>query len=226
MSTEFIYDFQFEDGSKRSYTLQLSDKTGFILSNIDESQLPEWTHLSYKKCKDCPLDESKHQYCPVAKNLSPYLEEYKDQKSYVKVHVRVTSEERFYEKKTSLQDGLYSFFGIVFATSSCPNMDFLRPMARFHLPFSNVDETIVRSLGFYLLKQYFNMKDGEEADFELKHFEEAYRKVIRVNKDFVERIHSIGSGDAESNSIIALDGFAQLLHLQLEQDLPDIRELF
>ena len=99
-------------------------------------------------------------------------------------------------------------------------------MARFHLPFSNVEETVVRSLGFYMIRQYFVHKNGGTMDLDLKSYENSYLDIIQVNKDFVERIWPLGKGDAESNSIIALDGFAQLLRMQLEDGLPEIEELF
>ncbi len=225
MGIKIAYDIELESGENKHFEIELSSPGSFCMTK-PEGTPPDWAKLDNHKCSVCPLNSEETPYCPVATNLAPYIEEYKDKKSYVDCNVKVTVEQRTYIKKTSLQDGLYSFFGIIFATSGCPILDFLRPMARFHLPFSDIEETMVRSLGFYMLKQYFKKKNGQDVDFELKSFETAYQNIIRVNKDFVERIWPVGTGDAESNSIIALDGFAQLLKMQLEDGLPDIEELF
>lgn len=83
----------------------------------------------------------------------------------------MTTEDRAYLKVASLQEGLQGIFGLIMATSGCPHMDFLKPMARFHMPFSSSIETMVRTTSLYLLKQYFNLKDGKPADFLLKGLE-------------------------------------------------------
>ena len=64
------------------------------------------------------------------------------------------------------------------ATSGCPHMDFFKPMARFHLPLANAEETVYRATSMYLLAQYFLQREGKEADMEL----EGLKKYIRISR--------------------------------------------
>ena len=66
---------------------------------------------------------------------------FKDTTSFKKTAVYVETKDRAYVKKCSVQEGLFPIFGLIMATSGCPHMEFLKPLARFHLPFSNVEET-------------------------------------------------------------------------------------
>jgi hypothetical protein len=48
--------------------------------------------------------------------------------------------------------------GLLIAGSSCPYTHFFKPMARFHLPFANKDETLWRAAATYLLARYFTAR--------------------------------------------------------------------
>ena len=52
------------------------------------------------------------------------------------VRITVYTAERNVWKDGLVQKGLSSIFGVVMAKSNCPVMNFLKPMARFHLLFS------------------------------------------------------------------------------------------
>ena len=72
----------------------------------------------------------------------------------------------------------------------------------------------MRTSSFYLLTQYFNEAQGEEADYGLARLEELYRAVSEVNAGIINRIRSRSAqGDADRNSIIVLDSFAQILSM-------------
>ena len=103
--------------------------------------------------------------------------------------------------------------GLLMPTSGCPRMAFLKPMARFHLPFSTFEETMVRSLSFYLMRQACR-DSNEQEDFTVTSFLKSYEGVSEVNHGLLERIKDIGlSGDADQNAIVILDTFAQMLVL-------------
>jgi hypothetical protein len=113
------------------------------------------------------------------------------------------------------------------ATSGCPVLDFLKPMARFHLPFANMEETMVRSISFYLLRQYFNKKKGIETDFDLGGLENNYAEIAMVNKGIVARISKlIENGDADQNAITLLDCFALMLGMEIQSQLDGLEYLF
>ncbi len=220
------YVFTFADGRKRVYDLGLdTKKLSLIRKHTDTS--PDWTRLGYNQCVCCTLDTAKVSHCGIAMNLADLVEEFKNDASIDMARVAVYTEDRIYVKKTAVQRGLFSMFGIVMATSGCPIMNIFKPMARFHLPFSTVDETIVRSTAFYLLRQFVNRKRGREADFELETLKERYQKVSQVNEGMLARIqHLIDQGDADLNAIVILNSFAQFFELEHSQDFRVLEHLF
>ena len=123
-----------------------------------KKQKPGWTKLLYHQCACCSLDSRNHSYCPIAINIAEVVESFKNINSSERCIVRCVTPERLYGKKTLVQDGLFSILGIIMATSNCPTMNFLKPMARFHLPFASTQETIFRATSIYLLRQYFEYK--------------------------------------------------------------------
>lgn len=231
MSTiNITYEFEFQDGKKFVYPLKLEKKT---ISLIPERKipLPSWTQLEYYQCVGCPLSKEKEPYCPIAANISGLIENFKDIKSTETVRITVYTAERNYWKEGPVQKGLSSIFGIIMATSNCPVMSFLKPMARFHLPFSTDEETIARSVSMYLLGQYFIAKKRGQPDLSLDALDRAYCMVQKVNRGICNRISSVvreskSQGDASSNAIVILDTFSQLLQAEIEENLESLAHLF
>ena len=220
------YVFTFADGRKRDYGLVLDTKDLSLLGKQSDTS-PDWTRLGYKQCTCCPLDPTRVSHCSIAVNLADLVEEFKDDASIEMAQVAVYTEDRIYVKKTAVQHGLFSMFGIVMATSGCPIMNIFKPMARYHLPFSTVEETIVRSTAFYLLRQFVNRKRGREADFDLQALRERYQQVSEVNQGMLARIrHLIDEGDADLNAIVILNSFAQFFELEHYQDFRVLEDLF
>ncbi len=223
---QITYRFLFPDGQVREYVVDIDASTGRSKLNAAPVSPPAWTALEHKKCSHCPLQSSEHPHCPIALSMATVVDDFKDHKSFEKVSVEVVTEERTYKKDIALQEGLFGLLGLLMSTSECPYFDFLRPMAMFHLPFSSLKETMIRSVSFYLLRQYFVAKKGGQPDFELKSFGEYYSQVEKVNEAMIERIRSISKADAEANSIVILDGFAKMLSFQLMDGLPDLESYF
>ena len=112
------------------------------------------------------------------------------------------------------------------ATSDCPYMRFLRPMARFHLPFASAMETIVRTVSMFLLRRYFEPRLDDALHFDLKNLDERYADVNAVNKGIVRRLQSVATGDADANAVIILHSLAVLLSQGLAQDLASVADIF
>ncbi|MGH7372600.1 MAG: DUF6901 family protein [Candidatus Rokuibacteriota bacterium] len=224
-SIKIVYDFAFPDGGAKSYTVELDRASLSFLASSPE-QPPAWARLENHQCGHCPLKPAEHPYCPVATNLSALVEFFKDKASVSEATVTVTTDERTYVKQLPLQRGIFGIFGLVMATSSCPYMDFLKPMARFHLPFSTAEETIVRSVSMYLLRQYFVAKRGEQPDLGLEQLETHYENIQKVNDGILERIKGVVKNDADLNALIILQGFADLLTMAISKDLSKIEPLF
>jgi hypothetical protein len=222
---KILYDFAFPDGASKAYTVEL-DRVTLSYQPPASEPPPAWARLENNQCGHCPLRPAEHPYCPVATNLASLVEFFKDKASVAEATVTVTTEERTYVKQLPLQRGIFSIFGLVMATSSCPYMDFLKPMARFHLPFSTAEETIVRSVSMYLLHQYFVAKRGEQPDLGLEHLEAHYENIQKVNDGILERIKGVVKSDADLNALIILQGFADLLTMAISKDLSKIEPLF
>jgi hypothetical protein len=112
------------------------------------------------------------------------------------------------------------------ATSGCPVMDILKPMARFHLPFATVEESIFRSISVYLLRQYFIYLQEKECDFQLEKVKSCYREIELVNNGMFKRINSASKLDADNNAIIILNCLSQLLQLELDDNLQSLQPFF
>ena len=63
-------------------------------------------------------------------------------------------------------------------------------MARFHLPLANEQETIFRSVSTYLLSQYFQVKEGKQADMELSGLVDIYRQLQTINTALAARVRA------------------------------------
>jgi len=221
----FDYRIELEDGQITCFHIEL-DPVTLTMAPTSKGPYPPWAQLSYKQCQCCPLSPRTELYCPVAVNISDLVDRFKDILSHKNCMVVCETIDRTYSKKTSAMDALTSVFGIVMATSNCPVMDFLKPMARFHLPFSSVEETTARSTSLFLLGQYFKYKKGEVSHFDFDELEKSYVRVQLVNEGLLARIQSLGKQDADKNAIITLHSLSQFLSLEMDFSLSTVAHLF
>ncbi|MDZ7832801.1 MAG: hypothetical protein U5L07_13685 [Desulfobacterales bacterium] len=219
------YEFSFPAGAVENFEIVL-DEASVSLVNFNGEIKPAWTELSHKQCRCCPLDTAENPYCPIAVNIAEMVERFKDRLSIDECLVKCVTPERTYLKDTNVTEGLYSILGVVMATSGCPIMSFYKPMARFHLPFSSTKETLFRSASVYLLLQYFEHKRGQKPDLELHELGNQLKKVQQVNTGTLARIRSVSKKDADSNAIIILDSFSQILSMAIEGSLSSLEYLF
>ena len=102
----------------------------------------------------------------------------------------------------------------------------LRPMARFHLPFATLEETIIRSTSFYLLGQYFEHKRDNTADLDLSRLDEHYDRIRMVDEGILERITSLTEKDAGKSAFVTLNSLAQLISMEIDERLNTVEYLF
>lgn len=222
--TTFNYCFDFPNGTKKRFLIQIDSSSFTVKSNIQHP--PEWTELSNCQCSCCRLDRQEITYCPIATNISDLINSFKDVISHEACTVSCITAERTYTKNTIVQDGLSSILGIIMATSGCPTMNILKPMARFHLPFATVDEAMFRSVSVYLLRQYFIHQRGGRGDFNLKVMTKYYEQIEEVNKGILERIGSASKLDADKNAIVILNCMAQILNMEVDDNLASLQSFF
>jgi hypothetical protein len=221
----FKYHFNFKDRQECHFTLKLQ-LGSLSYTRITNTELPEWTRLTHHQCENCPLTTEEHLHCPIAVNLNDIIDKFSNSISYTEVQVCVESPDRIYAKDTTVHEALSSLIGIIMVTSGCPIMNILRPMVRFHLPFSNIEETIFRSVGSYLIIQYFKHAAGKTTDWKLKKLIKAYEEIQTVNNGMAKRLYSVSEADANANAVVILDMLAKELPYSILDNLKDLQYLY
>lgn len=218
----YKYCFDFPNGMKKRFFIQLDGRT--LLFKPTVHTRPDWTDLANDQCCCCTLKDVSS--CPIAVNIAELVTSFKDTVSHESCTVSCITAERTVTKTTLVQDGLSSIMGIIMATSGCPTMDILKPMARFHLPFASVDEATFRSISVYLMRQYFTYQQGGTSDFYLKNVKSYYQEIENVNQGILDRIKHASQRDADRNAIVILNALAQILHTEIDDDLRSLRGIF
>jgi hypothetical protein len=212
------------DGVVR-YNFQLKDRE--VVFDVEtaphgvesDAEFPDWARLEHRQCACCPLKASDCKYCPVATRMHGLLEAFSENKSTERVQVTVETPARNYSHECDLQVGINSLMGLMMATSGCPVLKQLGAMASFHIPFCSTRETLHRTVGSYLTKQYFVQLDGGEPDWELKHLKELYGVLEGLNQDFSKRIQDSSRSDAVSNAVIMFFATSVVVASSLDQQL-------
>lgn len=211
------YKIIFGDSRTEVFDLKFSPSS-LLLDPFPVNKQESWIKLEFHQCKVCPLDSSRQEFCPVACNLIFIIRRFQDDLSHTMVLTRVTTAERTIEKKGSLQECLSPLMGLVMATSGCPILGKFKPMVFTHLPFSNEDETLFRSVSTYLLSQYVRMIKGKNPDWHLEQFHSMYSMVREINDAFIERFREIKGKDANINSLLILHLFSELMEYTLAKN--------
>ncbi len=228
MQKEFVYKFRFPESDHKDliYKFAIDKKTlSYVdLSEEEGGEASPWTDFTYCQCQNCPIKSEEQQKCPVALNLFGLVQFFRKFKSYEEALIEVETSDRVYSKKASIQEGLYSIFGAIMATSNCPHMYFFRPLAWFHLPFASEEETIYRSLSNFSLSGSFS--DSSDV-FKLEDIQEIYNEVKDINRGILKRINKIDFiEDAEKNALVILDAFCSFLEYSKGSNWQNIRDLF
>ncbi|SRR5712692_1575217 len=221
---KFAYKFKYDNGTEKDFEIHLDPKTLDLILEKRSSK-PEWTKLKYEQCENCPLSDDV-VYCPVAVSLSNIVDAFKDATSFDTASVVVETPERNYMKHATLQKGLSSLVGVVMATSGCPVMDKLRPMARFHLPFATQLETFYRVLSMYLTAQLFLKNSGKDPDWDLTKLVEIYKNVSQVNKGMSRRLSAASNKDANVNALVILHAIGEAIPYFIESGLASLKDFF
>jgi hypothetical protein len=213
------YEFTLADGRVQRFVV------GDEPERPESTELPAWTKLGFHQCANCPLAVEASPRCPVAVDVFRITDGFADILSHERVHVRVQRDARRWETDCDVQTGLGSLLGLVMASSGCPILGELRALTRFHLPFAEFEETLFRTVGLYLLRQYFVAQDGGEPDFRLAGLARLYDDLQEVNRSFKRRIEGASPRDANINAVTLLFSVSALVALSLESGLDQLREL-
>ncbi len=212
------YHFRFQDGRETEFRV-----TGDPARLPAEQAVPGWLKLEYCQCPTCPLKASDRAHCPAAAAMLPVVREFQAEDAYQKVEVTVTDERRSYFKSTTLEEALRSLLGLKMATSGCPVLAELKPMALHHLPFANSDEFVMRSVGDYLLEQLFAKRNSDEPDWELIGLVERNKRLQLVNQALWQRIHAECRGDSNLKVLLSFFSMASSVSVSLESQLRKLQ---
>ena len=218
------YKFHEKDKPGTIVTLSFDDET-YLLQLPEDAPKPDWTKLDFLKCPNCNI-QGEPEFCPAAVSMAHFLPAFADAFSYTQSVVEVETGNRVVVSKTSLQAAVASLIGLTLATSGCPRTKFLRPMARFHLPFANQRETVFRSLGAWLLAEYIRSGAcGQPQTLSFDGLKDAYGQLSTVNYTLAERLRAVVTHDAALNAIVILDTFALLTPDNVDGGFEDIMDI-
>ena len=219
------YEFTLPETGRERFELTFNAETVELISPPLEST-PFWTKLDFEQCGHCPYTSESHPNCPVAINLVPAIACFDRIMSFEEITTRVISGNRKVEQKTSAQEGISSLMGLLIAGSSCPITHFFKPMARFHLPFANRDETMWRAAATYLLAKYFTRSGLGISDMTFDELAAIYHDVAQLNDAVVQRLRAATARDSAVNALVHLDVFAKFLAPPLEDSLSHLESVF
>ena len=219
------YNYSWENGGKANFKLDL-DEDSIVLLNDLPPELPEWTALDYYQCMNCPLDPDQVSHCPAAVSFIPVVSQFSKVDSTIEMQVETILEGRKIIQKAPAQRSISSIVGLLFATSGCPHTIHFRPMARYHIPLSTENETMMRAASLYSLSQYFKNKRGEKPDMELQGLKDIYEELQIVNRTMAERLQAADGTETSINAMILLDMYAHTMPHQIEDSLKDLQHLF
>jgi hypothetical protein len=226
MPQDFIvYEYGLPDGTILTFEVDLNRRLppSMPVREGHPAAPPVWTRLDFHRCRNCPLPDAQ-RYCPTAVDIAPIVEKFSHVPSTTQVKVTMRNPARVCVKETDAQMGLEALLALVMATSACPILRRLRSQALFHLPFASADETLYRTVGDYLIKQYFVMKDGGEPDFALTGLEALYHELATLNICFFSRIQAACAKDANLNAVIGLRSLSEVVSLSLDECLMPLRK--
>ncbi len=215
------YKITLDDNHEFNYRVEL-DRS---YDPLQAGEAPRWTRLEHEQCSNCPLNKDLHDHCPAAVDLYRVIEDFRGLPAFQKAKVRVITPEREYYKEVSLETGLRSLLGVLMATSACPMLCRLKPMAQQHLPFASNQEFILRTVSLYLMRQYYNLREGRHADWELKGLIKNYQQLQLVNQAFWQRILATCEGDSNLKAFLSFFSMASSVSYSLEAQLSKLRPL-
>ncbi len=222
---KIVYEFRLNSGLEKKFIIQLDPKT-LAFMRPQKSAPPDWAHLEFKQCSNCPLNTTLTRYCPVAANLSGIAQEFTDMTGTDKATVTVAVKERAYIKAGLIQEGLSPLLGIVMTTSGCPIMEPLKPMVRYHLPFASLDETVFRTISMYLMAQFIRVQAGKKPEWSLEGLTRIYEEVKKLNRDFGQRMRAAARSDANVHALVKLNVFAVMFPLESGKMLKELTPYF
>lgn len=219
------YRFKLSGNKVESFQLHLDPQT-VELMRPEDNHLPDWTRLDFHQCPNCPLSIDTAPFCPAAVSVVDVVRSFEGVASFDEIVVEIFTPERHLIQPTSAQQGISSLMGLLIAASGCPRSAYFKPMARFHLPMAQPEETIYRATTMYLLAQYFRKQAYQDYEMGLEGLASIYRNMQIVNNYMADRIRAASETDSSVNALILLDMHAKTLTYTIDEYLEELRDMF
>lgn len=214
MNKKIIYFFKHGTGEEHCFEVQLQRPAR-------AGELPSWTQLEADRCPHCPLAASAGTHCPAAADLVPVVERFSALASIERTDVRVVTEQYEARKNTDSQTALAALMGLILATSGCPILGKMRPLAQMHMPFATPTETVYRMASMHLFGNFLN---GVNSG--LSGLEAYFQDLDKLNYAFAARLKRALRSDAGINALVMLHSRAMLASLSIKEELETIRGWF
>jgi hypothetical protein len=214
LNKKIIYLFQLESGVSHRFDVEFDRVQA-------DSDLPEWTRLELDKCPHCPLPDAQGARCPAAADLVPIVERFSALSSIDRVQVHVVTPEYEARKRTDTQTALSALMGLILATSACPILRRMLPLAHMHMPFASPTERVYRIVSMHLLGSFLQ---GESSG--LDGLDKFFADIELLNQAFCGRLNRALKRDAGINALLALHSRSMLASLSIKPEMENIRAWF
>ena len=214
MSKKIIYFFRLASGAQHRFDVEFDRP-------LAGGELPAWTLLEQDKCPHCPLADASGAHCPAAADLVAVVERFSALSSIERIDVLVLTPEYEARKHTDTQTALSALMGLILATSACPILQRMRPLAQMHMPFATPTEMVYRIVSMHLTGSFLR---GEAAG--LEGLDRLFADVDRLNHAFFARLKRAPQRDAGINALLALQARTMVASLSIKSELENIRTWF
>ena len=221
----YAYSFKLNSGITKTFEVLIENNSLQIINKKD-IEYPEWTKLENFACSNCTLSKSESTYCPVAINLHEIIDFFSETPSFEIAEITIESNNRAYVKRTSVQSGVSGIIGLIMPSSGCPITKKLRPLVKFHLPFSTIEETEYRVFSMYLFSQLLLKRKGYEPDWDMNKLKTLYKEILTINQNIARKIADVEKKDTSINAVVVLNNFADSVSLSLDEDEVSEYELY
>lgn len=221
---KITYNLHLKSGKEYTFEVDVDRQDCTVEANNETHTF--WTQLDYNQCSNCPLQASSHKYCPAALDIEDIARKFEDIISIERADVWVHTKDRSFFKNCDVQEALKSLFGLIMASGSCPILSRLKPLAHFHLPFANLDETVHRLAGTYLIKQRLIYREEKsDPDWDLKGIEKLYGELETVNVHLMNRLRNASKKDANFNALYIFVTLTSLIAMDINKMLEAINPI-
>jgi hypothetical protein len=143
--------------------------------------------------------------------LAPVVAAFHDTWSCETVEVAVATSTRLVTKRTGLQDALSGVVGLTLATSGCPRLAPLRPLALTALPFGELHEMFAHMATLYAFGQIRRHQRGLTADWTFAGLAALTADIATVYQDLLYRLEEVSHKDAVRNALLQQHCYMQYI---------------